>query len=210
MAVLLALLVTYVFFVYPLLSGESLGAGVSILFSLILIAGVIATAEHHAVRAGIVVMGLIALTSHWTNVLLGGRLDHMVASAAAGLFFALQAYVITKRVFREGAVTVYRILGAIAVYLLLGLLWAEAYLMVYLTSPHTFSFAAGAANGDPPIAEMLYFSFVTLTTVGFGDITAVHPFARSLVMMEALVGQLFPALLLARLVTQYQGRQKKS
>ncbi|HEY7534991.1 MAG TPA: potassium channel family protein, partial [Thermodesulfobacteriota bacterium] len=50
-------------------------------------------------------------------------------------------------------------------------------------------------------AKLLYFSFVTLTTVGYGDITAVHPVSRSLAMLEGLIGQLFPAILIARLVS---------
>ena len=51
------------------------------------------------------------------------------------------------------------------------------------------------------VAHFVYFSFVTLTTVGYGDVIAVHPIARSLVTVEALIGQLFPAILLARLVS---------
>jgi len=59
----------------------------------------------------------------------------------------------------------------------------------------------GAQDIHSRAASFLYFSVVTLTTVGFGDIAAVHPVARSLVMVEALIGQLYPAILLARLVT---------
>jgi hypothetical protein len=207
LAALLVLLVAYIFFVYPLLGNEELGGWVSVIFSLILVAGIFATANHHAVRVGIVALAVIALASHWANVLVGGRVAHMIAASAAVVFFIVQVWFLTLRVFRDGEVTINRILGAVAVYLLLGLLWAEAYLVVYLAVPGAFHFAPA---GDPPIAEMVYFSFVTLTTLGYGDITAVHPFARSLVMMEGLVGQLYPAILLARLVTQYQGRKHKS
>jgi hypothetical protein len=56
----------------------------------------------------------------------------------------------------------------------------------------------------------LYFSIVTLTTLGYGDITAVHPVARSVVMMEALLGQLYPAILIARLVTLQMETRKNT
>lgn len=206
LSALLVLLIAYIFFVYPLLGNEALGGWVSIIFSLILVAGIFATASHHVVRIGIVVLALIALASHWANVLLGGQVAHMIAASAAVVFFIVQVWFLTMRVFGDGEVTINRILGAVAVYLLLGLLWAEAYVVVFLAVPGAFQFSPAT---DPPVAEMVYFSFVTLTTLGYGDITAVHPFARSLVMMEGLVGQLYPAILLARLVTQYQGRKQK-
>ncbi len=207
LAALLFFLVLYVFIIYPLLGGDSMtGGAVSIFFSLILVAGIIATSTHHAVRVGIVILAFIAMASHWLNVVLGGRVDHMISAAAAVMFFSVQAWFLSVRVFGDGAVNAYRILGAVAVYLVLGLLWANAYLFLYLASPTTFQFAPGSQAYEPPVSEMVYFSFVTLTTLGFGDITALHPFARSLVMMEGLVGQLYPAILLARLVTQYQGR----
>jgi len=207
LAALLVLLVAYIFFVYPLLGNEGLGGWASVIFSLILVAGIFATANHHAVRVGIAALAVIALASHWANVLVGGRVVHTIAASAAVVFFIVQVWFLTSRVFGDGEVTINRILGAVAVYLLLGLLWAEAYLVIFLSVPGAFQFSPAS---DLPIAEMVYFSFVTLTTLGYGDITAVHPFARSLVMMEGLVGQLYPAILLARLVTQYQGRKNNS
>lgn len=209
LAALLVFLVLYIFVIYPLFSSDTGGgSAVSIFFSLILVAGVVATSAHHAVRAGVVVLAVISLASHWLNVVLGGRVDHMVSAAAAVLFFAIQIWFISGRVFASpGPVNAFHIMGAVAVYLLLGLMWSQAYLFVYLAAPNAFNFSAGTQVYEPPVAEMLYFSYVTLTTLGFGDITAVHPMARSLVMMEGLVGQLYPAVVLARLVTQFEGRK---
>lgn len=205
LAALLVLLILYIFVVYPLDQGDPLIGGIaSVAFSLILVAGVVATATHNAIRWGVLVLACIGLATHWSNVFQSGRVDHMVSAATAVLFFATQTWFLLHRVFARGTVNAYRILGAIAVYLVLGLLWANAYVFVYLWSPSSFAFSPGAQQQEPPSSEMLYFSFVTLTTVGYGDITAVHPVARSLVMMEALVGQIYPAVLLARLVTQYQ------
>jgi hypothetical protein len=116
-------------------------------------------------------------------------------------------------VFREGPVTWYRIQGAVAFYLLLGLAWAGAYELIELHWPNAFAPPPSTMmnQSEDPTARFVYFSFVTLTTVGYGDVTAVHPLARSLVTLEALMGQLFPAILLARLVSmELYHRQTKS
>ena len=104
---------------------------------------------------------------------------------------------VLAQVFRAGSVNRHRILGAIAVYLLLGLAWGEAYSALAMVVPEAFS-PVGPPGADPQ--RWLYYSFVTLTTVGYGDITPVGPLARSLAILEALTGQLYPAILLARLV----------
>lgn len=211
LAALLGLLIVYIFFVYPLLGGEAFSGGaVSISFTLILIAGIVATTHHRAIRLGILILAAIAFLTHWLHVFIGGDLAHMISAGAAILFFSIQIWFLSVRVYSAGKVTVYRIYGAIALFLLIGILWANAFVLIYLINPAAFSFAPGTQAFDPPISEMVYFSFVTLTTIGYGDITAVHPLARSLAILEGLIGQLYPAILLARLVTQYHSHSHQS
>ena len=108
--------------------------------------------------------------------------------------------VVTRAVFRAGRVTYHRIIGAILLYLLIAVAFATLFAFVGL-SDH------GAIKGitfddDQSLASALfYMSFVTLTSTGYGDIIPVHPLARSLCNVESVIGQLFPATLLARLVT---------
>jgi hypothetical protein len=109
------------------------------------------------------------------------------------------AAVILVRVFREGRINFHRIQGAVCVYLLLGVIWSGCYSLVIQFDPAAFNLPASTGD-DTLTSRLVYFSFVTLTTVGYGDVTAVHPAARSLALLEALAGQLFPAVLLARLV----------
>ncbi len=119
-------------------------------------------------------------------------------------FFALSAlvFVVFLQVSREGPVTAHRIRGAIALYLLIAMLFAFLYGLFEVLSPGAFNLPGDWSRAVASRAgSFYYFSIVTLTTVGFGDITAVHPFVRSLVMLEALIGQLYPAVLLARLVS---------
>jgi hypothetical protein len=105
-------------------------------------------------------------------------------------------------VYRDGPVTSHRIRGAIAAYFLVAVAYAKVYALIYYLLPDAFTTSAVVAQSMPHVTrDFLYFSVVTLTTVGFGDITAVLPIARSLVMTEAFIGQLYPAILLARLVS---------
>lgn len=107
------------------------------------------------------------------------------------------AFILLSQVFRPGRVTHARIQGAIAVYLLFGAAWSHAYQMVAMLQPGSFNSAAGSLS---TASDWTYYSFVTLSTVGYGDITAVHPIARLLSVGEALTGQLYLAVLIARLV----------
>ena len=205
LAALLFFLVLYGFIIYPL-AGENgktdtLAASS---FSIVLLLGVLATTQHKGTRMGMVVLAVIAFTSHWLHFFIREHVVHVIAATAAALFFGLISILIIARVFRSGGITVFRIYGAIAVYILLGILWGEFYILMYLFEPSAFFFNPATQSGEPPISELVYLSFTTLTTLGIGDILPVHPMARSLATLEALVGQLYPAVLLARLVTHYQ------
>jgi voltage-gated potassium channel Kch len=160
----------------------------------------IATSRLWAAVFGAVAVG--SLTVHWLHVFT--RDPHLNVADIIGTFTAcgLLAGIVLVQVFREGAITLHRIQGAISVYLLLGLMWAALYGVIFVNDPQAFSFGAAAADG-PLVnrARLIYFSFTTLTTVGYGDIAAVSPVARSMAILEAVIGQLFPAILIARLVS---------
>jgi hypothetical protein len=110
-------------------------------------------------------------------------------------------FVTLRRTLRPGRVTVFRVIGAIAGYLLIGFTWTFAYQLLVQQVPNAIYFEPGTADavaGQP--SHLIYFSFITLTTVGYGDVHPVHPAARSLAVAEALVGQLYLATLIASLV----------
>jgi voltage-gated potassium channel Kch len=119
-----------------------------------------------------------------------------------GLLLFISPFVILQRIFRHPEVSLATILGAICVYLLIGLVFAEIYLM--LDDIETFF-----AQGERPPGDFLYFSFVTLTTTGYGDLTPGSRAAKAIVVYEAIAGQLFLAILIARLVTSFVGRRRK-
>ena len=110
-------------------------------------------------------------------------------------------FVVTRAVFAPGRVTFHRIIGAVLLYLNIGITFMALFSFVALMVPNAFS-GLGPLQDDLGVAsKMIYFSFVTLTSVGYGDISPLHPFARSVANIEAIIGQLYPATLLARLVT---------
>jgi voltage-gated potassium channel Kch len=122
------------------------------------------------------------------------------------------AYLILRYVYKEGRVTSHRIQAAVAAYLLIALAFALGYHLTSFLIPGAITFPDKAPDiSNPRFAfNFNYFSLVTITTLGYGDIIPVNPFARTLAMMEALVGQLYPAILLARLVSLYILHSQKS
>jgi hypothetical protein len=204
LAALLLVLVAYGFIIYPLACAKDTANPLAAsAFSAVLVLGVLATTRHKAVRMGMVTLAVFAFTSRWLHLLIQAHSVHVIAASASILFFSVLSFLIIQRVFSGGGITIFRICGAMAVYIILGILWGELFVLVYLFDPSSFYFQPSSQFGEPPVSELLYFSFTTLTTLGVGDILPIHPIARSLTTLEALVGQLYPAVLLARLVTLY-------
>jgi hypothetical protein len=106
-----------------------------------------------------------------------------------------------QAVFRAQRVTRHQLLGAVVVYLNLAQLFMGAFIALDMRLPGAF---ANPVKAPMKPGELLYFSLTTLTSTGYGDIVPVHPLARSLANLEAVIGQLFLAILLARLVSQQQ------
>ncbi len=109
--------------------------------------------------------------------------------------------VVARAVFAPGQVTFHRIVGAVLLYLCIGLVFVSLYCFVALCEPNAFTGLPPLHDNLTVAGNLIYFSFVTLTSVGYGDIVPLHPFARGLANIEAIIGQLYPATLLARLVT---------
>lgn len=137
---------------------------------------------------------------------LGAGPGGTLRAAAAIAFFAYMAGVIFLDLIRGQRVSGDTICGAMCVYLMLGLLWAFAYLLIAHFVPQSFHVggqplaALSVENSREIFSLLTYFSFVTLTTLGFGDVVPVSPIARNACWLEALTGQLFLATFVAGLV----------
>ena len=108
---------------------------------------------------------------------------------------------VVTQIFAGGLITVNKIIGGVATYILIGHLWASLYLTVYIIRPGSFQHGGELIQQGEVLKHLSYFSFVTLTTIGYGDIIAVGTVARILAMLEGLIGQLFPAIFIAKLVS---------
>lgn len=116
-----------------------------------------------------------------------------------GLFFYGMTVVAFKRVLFSGPIDNNRIVGAICIYLLLGLIWAVLYAFLLELGMGDFN-NLGDFGRVGRFSELIYFSFVTLSTLGYGDISPITPIARFFVYMEALTGQFYLAILVASLI----------
>jgi hypothetical protein len=200
---LLVLLAINMFVLEPVIrEGAKLDTLRSVFFSLLLLAGLLTMTRHKAMQTVFIAFVVLTLSVHWMRIAFGTN-GLMSWDASFSLLSVLAlTVVVMAQVYRKGTVTGHRVRGAVAGYLLLGLSCACAYALIDSLIPGAFQMpAADAQPGEAKSDAFLYFSIVTLTTLGYGDITAVHPVARSVVMAEALLGQLYPAILIARLVT---------
>jgi len=170
------------------------------IFSLTLLSGAFVTSGNRKLTAAIGILVTANLALHWAAVY-RPELMYPIAEAALGLCcMAAFVGVTMTQVFRRGRVDGQRIIGAIAAYLLVAWTWAFAYRLVSEISPGAIVFDPSKGFVGGTMAHYIYFSFATLTSSGFGDAYPHHPAVRTLAMAEALVGQLYPAILIGRLV----------
>ena len=198
-------LVAYLLFVPAVAHGDrlpALGLVTIALFAL----GTLAVARHPRRRRASIVMLVLTSAARVTFWFAPSR-PCLVLMQVTGIAFLLLTTLSLMRVTLGRTERIdERIEAALATYLLLGFVWAVAYSFVSLESPGSFRFPEAVATFGDPVSEsklehqFLYFSFVTLTTVGYGDVTPVLPIARSLAVLEAVTGQLFLAVTIAKLV----------
>ena len=176
-----------------------------VLISSLIAANVIAVlAVVWHIRPAIVAVGIASLLEVAAVILRALRPSagtEALDFAAAFVLLVAVTTVLGIAVFGAGRVSIHRILGAVAIYLNVGAAFALAYRIIETLNPHSFTSTLGPAASAHSIADLVYFSFATLTTAGYGDIVPVSAFARSFANVESVIGQLFPATLLARLMT---------
>ena len=201
LSVLLALLLLVVFVLYPMSGrGPLVNIVLQLAVSLIVISGAALIARRRTAVAFVALLGVATAVISWARLYSESRLLTVLGLSTWIVFLALLVAAIVIRVFDEGRITFHRVRGAVAAYLLLGVIWSGCYRLVMEFDPGAFNLPSVVDEGTM-MSKLVYFSFTTLTTVGYGDVTAVETAARSLAMLEALVGQLFPAVLIARLVS---------
>jgi hypothetical protein len=167
-------------------------------------------------RVAMVALVVPTLVSHWIEHLSDSSVHRIVGLGLATVFLVFLTLVIMFAVFRDETVTFDTIFGAVCAYLLLGMTWGAAYALLVVISPDSLSVSPGLAHasgwGEPISAftpVLQYYSFTTLATLGYGDVSPLSPGARALSVMEGLAGQLYLAVLVARLVGIHTARALK-
>jgi hypothetical protein len=195
-----------IFFFYPFVQGSIGGLNIFYLFILVVLITDIYAISHNkkllvfAIFFALAGFGATVLNSFHQTVPL-----QVVAICSYGFFFIIAAADILSYIMKVKKVTTDTIFGAICAYLLLGITWTMVFSLIETLHPGSFlggELVTTAADEvlvtDPGF--FIYYSFVTLTTLGYGDITPMTPPARLLSSLEAVTGQLYIAILIARLV----------
>jgi hypothetical protein len=173
-------------------------------FTLILVVGVWSLQDSRRwFRWGLVLTGVAVVTSGAYAYTRDPGVQLTNLFVIAGFCVMTIALALRQVIFAPGPVSLNRLMGALCIYLLLGTLWAIFYAFIEFAVPNAFRYPV--AQSVDLTAEFIYYSFVTLTTLGYGDITPVHPVARTLSYLEAVTGQLFLAVLVATLVGRFRG-----
>jgi len=191
-----------IFLIVPLSAMGTLPEWILSTMFIILVLTILVATWHSRIAAAVVLVAIVLSSvgtllwrehpsplTEWLSA--GGRLLAIVALSV----------VIARTVFGPGRVTMHRVQGAIVLYLNFALFFFIIYRLMEVLVSGSFSNLPHSGSEFGSGAALLYFSFTTLTTLGYGDITPVHPLVRSLSNLEGVIGQLYPATLLARLVS---------
>jgi len=193
------------FFSFPFV--EEIKGGnliVSILFSLVLLSAVLAVAERKRVLITAILLAIPAIGGRWINHLQPDLVPPSVFLSAGLILVGFVVANLLRFVLRAPSVNVEVLCASIAAYLMLGLMWTMAYWLVdQLTPGGAFSFNPNTGKQSMNGFNAFYFSFITLSTVGYGDITPLSRIARWLAALEAMTGLLYMTVLIARLVSLY-------
>jgi len=194
---------------HPYLEGSGLGEFLFILlFMLIPVAGMYAVSYERKISIAGILLGLPTLVWCLELFLGSGMVPRWVGELFALVFYLYTALVILTFILKAKKVTSDLLYGAVCVYLMFGMTWMLAYRLLEGLHPGSLLMGGGSPPGSlHEVADVLYFSFVTLTTLGYGDMLPLTSQARSLAILEAVCGVLYLAILIARLVSLYSASE---
>jgi hypothetical protein len=210
LSIMLLLLCIMQFVVIPLFGSYTrFMIVVNIFWMLFILAGIISLAKNRQQAIRISIIPFLFLMVQWIDFF---QTNAVVVFADLFLSIAIMLLLIILvliKVFEPGPVSAYRIIGSIVVYMLLVNLWCTMYLFVFKHIEGSFQMAVSPFESSSQQANFMYFSYITITSTGYGEIVPIHPLARSLVQIEVLTGVLYPVILIGRLVADANFSLKK-
>lgn len=208
---LTALLVTLSLLGASLPAGDLRTVVVDLAFSVLLLFAIRTVGRRG--RVATIVFAIPAFLSHWALYLVTSPLARGLAFALSVAFLAFLTLLVLVAVLQEQDVTADTVVGGICAYFLIGVTWGNAYALVEILAPGSFLLSpalAAAVDWSPPVTPITpvlqYYSLSTLTTIGFGDVAPLSSPARTLSVLEGVVGQLYLTILIARLVGIHTAR----
>lgn len=206
---LLLFLLLYIFGSPFLTNFPSLAILAHLCLSITLFLSVYAIRKEQGVRAGAMIFLLPVLVLYWCavyDVLGSGRIySYLLLS----LYLGLLAFTFGMQIRKFKIITLNTIIATLCLYLVIGLFWGALYTLMYELDPGSYSGALLENSPGNKFNLFIYFSMVTLTTLGYGDITPQTIEASSLCQLEAIVGQFFTAVIIAWLVGSYASSKQK-
>lgn len=204
---LLAMLL-FMLAVVPFLEGFSgLRALFNIFLSGVLVSAVYALSQKIRHLTAAAVLAIPMLVSVWSDYVVPSDALFIIGRICGIFFIAFTIFHILRHIFQQEEVTRDTIAGATAVYLLFALMWSFIYAVLERAQPGSFATSAAGILAERNI--FIYFSLVTITTLGYGDIAPVSHIARSMAVLEAVVGQLYLVVLVSWLVGMYVSKKSK-
>jgi hypothetical protein len=198
---LTVLVIVMLFVIAPLqASGLFLFQAFELAFAIVLVAGVFVMSGSRTAAFAMLASLVMATIGGIHRITAPSALDINLFAGSWLIMSLTLGSTVARVVFAPGRVTYHHVMGAILLYLIIAVSFVPLLAFAGSLIPNAFS---GISMQDNPAlaSSLIYFSFVTLTTTGYGDVFPLHPIARSLCNLEAVIGQLYPATLLARLVT---------
>lgn len=191
------------FVMYPLAGNSEFGAVVTNVFIIISLFSGIMTIDvsEHFRKIIIGFLILVLLLNLLADLFDNNSVTHIHLISRI-LFLVLLIVLIFIRVFGNNPITYfYRIAGSVAIYLLIGFIWANIYYVYYLLNPGSFKIHVPFNPEDNLMFNFIYYSFENLTTLGYGDILPLTPTLKTFVILEAILGPLYLAVLIGRLIS---------
>jgi len=201
--------IVILFMVIPLFGGKH-NLFVAFLFLIVMLSTVFALKLKRktltlCLALGLISFGLTALNSK-ANMAEYTFAIALITYLSYIAFFSICISIFLRKIFYADSASWDSIRGGISVYFLMGIFWAFVYRLVLLLDPGAISFS----NPDYAASDIIYFSFTTLTTLGYGDNLPLSPYAKNLTILESTLGQFFLTVLVARLVGMHLASQQSS
>ncbi len=178
-------------------------------FTLVFLTGVLANRRRKGIFITAIILAAFGIPLGWLRLLSDSTGLSLTRLIVDMIFFSFTAVMILVAVVKDHMASKQAILGAISVYLLMGLTWALGYSAIEMIEEEPFRFierqVAVHPDADSEItawSQMVYYSFVTMSTLGYGDITPRTPLAQTVTWMQAVAGQLYLVVLIARMVSE--------